>query len=199
MNQIACYGASNTYGFDPRSYFGGRYPAAGRWPEVLAARTGYTALNWGENGRELPHSPAELGYLSSLLEGNAPLDLLILDLGINDLLGHYPPSVSLVTGRLEALLNWLGERYPALPVLVLLPGPLDLPEEGLMEEFRRLAPAMAEVLQAQGIPYLDLNTLGLELAFDGVHLTEQGHRALAAALADELSEKGGRLWSLSPS
>ena len=24
---LLCYGDSNTYGFDPRSYFGGRYPA----------------------------------------------------------------------------------------------------------------------------------------------------------------------------
>lgn len=203
MNKIACYGASNTYGFDPRGYFGSRYPADCRWPEVLAALTGYTVLNWGENGRELPHSQAELEYLSSLLEANAPLDLLILDLGINDLLTHYPPSVSLVTGRLETFLDWLKEHCPALSVLVLLPGPLNLPEERLMEAFRQLPPAMEAVLQARGIPCLDLNLLILELCFDGIHLTELGQCTLAAELADELAdelqEKGGRPWSLSPS
>ena len=30
MNVI-CFGDSNTYGYDPRSYFGGRYDADNRW------------------------------------------------------------------------------------------------------------------------------------------------------------------------
>lgn len=33
---LLCYGDSNTYGFDPRSYFGGRYPAEVRWTHRLA-------------------------------------------------------------------------------------------------------------------------------------------------------------------
>ena len=37
---LLCYGDSNTYGFDPRSYFGGRYPAEVRWTHRLAQATG---------------------------------------------------------------------------------------------------------------------------------------------------------------
>ena len=30
-HRIVCYGDSNTYGYNPRSYLGGRYPEAVRW------------------------------------------------------------------------------------------------------------------------------------------------------------------------
>ena len=30
--RLLCYGDSNTYGYDPRSYLGGRYPDSIRWP-----------------------------------------------------------------------------------------------------------------------------------------------------------------------
>ena len=43
--KILCFGDSNTYGYDPRGYFGGRYDD--RWPEVLAALTGWDVVNLG--------------------------------------------------------------------------------------------------------------------------------------------------------
>ena len=39
--KIICLGDSNTYGYDPRGYFGGRYDHP--WPELLAAETGWNA------------------------------------------------------------------------------------------------------------------------------------------------------------
>ena len=36
--QIVCFGDSNTYGYDPRSYLGSRYPADGRWVDLLAEK-----------------------------------------------------------------------------------------------------------------------------------------------------------------
>ena len=38
--KVICYGDSNTYGYDPRGWLGGRYDAADRWPDILARRTG---------------------------------------------------------------------------------------------------------------------------------------------------------------
>ncbi len=31
---IICFGDSNTYGYDPRGYFGGRYEADNRWVDI---------------------------------------------------------------------------------------------------------------------------------------------------------------------
>ena len=33
---VLCFGDSNTYGYDPRGYFGGRYDAGSRWVDLLA-------------------------------------------------------------------------------------------------------------------------------------------------------------------
>ncbi len=36
--RILCFGDSNTYGYDPRGYFGGRYDAGDRWVDLLAEK-----------------------------------------------------------------------------------------------------------------------------------------------------------------
>ena len=41
--KVICFGDSNTYGYDPRSFLGGRYEADCRWADILAAKTGWTA------------------------------------------------------------------------------------------------------------------------------------------------------------
>ena len=55
--KILCFGDSNTYGYDPCFFLGGRYPAEHRWPDLLAAQTGWDIVNAGENGREIPRQP----------------------------------------------------------------------------------------------------------------------------------------------
>ena len=83
--RLVCFGDSNTYGYDPRSFFGGRYPAECRWTDLLAERTGLEVVNLGQNGREIPPGA---GSLSGLLRRD---DLLVVMLGDNDLL--YPPPI----------------------------------------------------------------------------------------------------------
>ena len=85
-NRILCFGDSNTYGYDPRGAFGGRYPASGRWPELLAAAGLGEVVNAGQNGREIPHSARALQSLDGLLRAGPLPDLLIVMLGTNDLL-----------------------------------------------------------------------------------------------------------------
>ena len=65
---VLCYGDSNTYGFDPRSWLGERYPADVRWTGLLARKTGGTILEEGQNGREIPagHAAFATGILDEL-------------------------------------------------------------------------------------------------------------------------------------
>ena len=76
MNVI-CYGDSNTYGYDPRSFFGDRYDTHVRWVDRIAEKGKWTVLNWGENGQEIPSRPVKFPD---------SVDLLIIMLGTNDLL-----------------------------------------------------------------------------------------------------------------
>ena len=39
--RMLCYGDSNTYGYDPRGFFGDRYPEESRWVDILVQRTGW--------------------------------------------------------------------------------------------------------------------------------------------------------------
>ncbi len=41
--KLWCFGDSNTYGYDPCGFFGGRY--ASPWPELLAEKTGTEVSN----------------------------------------------------------------------------------------------------------------------------------------------------------
>ena len=49
LMNIICFGDSNTYGYDPRGYFGGRYDADSRWVDILAAEDRMDDLHtWGK-------------------------------------------------------------------------------------------------------------------------------------------------------
>ena len=80
---IICFGDSNTYGYDPRGYFGGRYDADNRWVDILAAETGWTISNMGQNGREISSAAPDF---------SVDTELLIVMLGTNDLLQGRSPE-----------------------------------------------------------------------------------------------------------
>ena len=43
---IICFGDSNTYGYDPRGYFGGRYDGDSRWVDILLRRPDGRSPTW---------------------------------------------------------------------------------------------------------------------------------------------------------
>ena len=176
MNLI-CFGDSNTYGYDPRSYFGGRYEADSRWVDILAAKTGWTIRNLGQNGREIPASAPDFP---------ADTDLLIVMLGTNDLLQGRSPEQA--AGRLERFLS--GISLGRSKLLLIATPPLKrgawVPDQQLIDDscaYARLCQTLAEQL---GIHFADAGKWDIPLAYDGVHFTEQGHRAFAAGLLEVL-------------
>lgn len=175
--QVICFGDSNTYGYDPRSYLGGRYGPRDRWVDLLAAETGWAVRNWGANGRTIPAAMPPLP---------PDTDLLVVMLGTNDLLQGRGPEEA--AGRLEQLLA--GVRLPRDHLLLIAPPPLargawvrDAALIGASRAFARCCRTLAERL---GIHFADAGAWGVPLAYDGVHFTEQGHRAFAAGLLGAL-------------
>ena len=55
--KLWCFGDSNTYGYDPCGFFGGRYAVP--WPALLAEKTGFQVINDGKNGRMIPERERE--------------------------------------------------------------------------------------------------------------------------------------------
>ena len=58
-HRTLCFGESNTYGYDPRFYLGGRYLKSVRWTGRLEAE-GWEVLNADKNGRSIPQLDFEI-------------------------------------------------------------------------------------------------------------------------------------------
>lgn len=175
--KVICLGDSNTYGYDPRSWLGGRYGADSRWVDILAAETGWEVRNLGQNGREIPAESPDIP---------ADTDLLILMLGTNDLLQGRGPAET--AGRLERFLSGL----PLDPgrVLLIAPPPLALgewvPDRRLIAGSAAFAGLCADLARRLGLSFADAGEWKVALAYDGVHFTPEGHRAFAAGLLGAL-------------
>lgn len=174
---IICFGDSNTYGYDPRSYFGGRYDADSRWVDILASETGWTIYNMGENGREIPSTAPTFP---------ADTDLLIVMLGVNDLLQGRSPEQS--AERLEHFLS--GISLERSKILLIAPPPVArgawVPSQQLIDDSRSFAQLCQTLAEQMGIRFADAGKWNISLAYDGVHFTAQGHKAFAAGLLEVL-------------
>ena len=180
--QILCFGDSNTYGYDPRGFFGDRYGAGDRWVDLLAKQTGHEIINAGANGREIPRNP----YALRLLNEHAPVDVFLVMLGTNDLLQG--TSAKEAAARMEAFL------LPMLPhckqILLAAPPPRKrgdwVPTDELVAESIRLAEEYKFLAEKLNISFVDTRHWNIELSFDGVHFTEAGHHVFAENLRKEL-------------
>ena len=169
--KIICFGDSNTYGYDPRSYIGGRYGPENRWVDLLAQKTGWTVINEGMNGREIPRC------IPALPEDT---DLLIVMLGVNDLLQGN--CVEAVVHRMRCFMSTI-----AGPKLVLIvPPPMErgewVTEDSMIEASKELSEAYLKLAHDLGVSCVDARHWNIPMTYDGVHFTEEGHRMFAEKL-----------------
>lgn len=174
--KILCFGDSNTWGYDPRGYFGGRYDTP--WPEILAEKTGLHICNLGENGRQIPNHPIPFPE---------DTDLLFIMLGTNDLLQGNSPETA--ARRMEAFLRGIGHK-----VLLMAPPPMKrgqwVPDSHLADASGELARQYKALSRRLGVLFADPGEWNIPMAFDGVHMTQEGHRVFAERLADYLTTEG---------
>jgi len=177
--KLWCFGDSNTYGYDPCGFFGGRY--ASPWPELLAEKTGLEVINDGKNGRMIPGREYELRQFHRDAERYAP-DMLIVMLGTNDLLEGAKAGETAM--RMEAFLEGTGVPH----ILLISPPPMKrgawVPGDGLVEESKDLAQQYEALAERLGMLYADAGKWDIALAYDGVHFTEEGHIRFADGLAE---------------
>lgn len=187
--RILCFGDSNTYGYDPCSPLESRYPAQQRWVDILAGKLGCECINAGQNGREIPVREWELREFDRLLAENAPVDLLAILLGTNDLLQGN--SVEAVTRRME---NFLTHVHPVpLQILLISPPPMQrgawVSTLELIEVSSSLRNGYKALSERFGVHFADAGMWDISLTYDGVHFTEEGHRAFAERLLSEMEIK----------
>jgi lysophospholipase L1-like esterase len=186
--KILCFGDSNTYGYDPRSFFGSQYSAQHRWVDLLAQKLNCTAVNAGENGREIPRREGELMRFALMLTNQKPIDLLIIMLGGNDLLQGN--SVEVVVKRMEAFLEHID--LDNSKILLIGPPPMQrgewVPTQTLIDASVALNYEYKSLSERIAVGFANAGEWNIPLTFDGVHFTEEGHKAFAVELANYLNK-----------
>lgn len=201
MAVIVCFGDSLTYGFDPAT--GGRFGPQDRWPDVMSTELGpaHTVLSEALPGRttvfDSPYAPARSGkeLLAPLLESHAPVDLVILMLGTNDLQLPLELSARHSASGLWTLIDIVfgskagpGASKPAC--LVVAPPPIH-DAKGFMGVFfagrdaesQELPGLFRTIAEAAGADFFAAGEVVAPSAVDGVHLDAESQRVLGKALA----------------
>lgn len=188
--RLLCYGDSNTYGYDPRSYLGGRYPESVRWTALLCAE-GWKVTNKGENGHSIPKLDQEIKLAVQSVCG-VEADILTVMLGSNDLLQCPGLSAEICATRMERFLAaLLAKAHVDLKILLIAPPPMEAgawaSDHRTLLESRRLAGCYERVAHQLSIAFADAGTWGVGLAYDGVHFSEDGHLAFAKGILAALA------------
>lgn len=178
--KILCIGDSNTYGYDPRSWLGSRYPAEVRWTDRL---NDHEVINGGINGMTVLR--ARSTYASRLRLTGA--DLIIVMLGTNDLL--VGATAEQTAGRMESFLGSIPEGDRQI-LLIAPPHLMDgewVESTEQIEESIELGKLYGELADRNGCLFADAGEWDIEMTFDGVHFSEAGHAEFAQRLAETLS------------
>lgn len=193
MIKIVFYGDSNTYGFDPRGFCGGRYPEGVRWTSQLSRMSAgrWEVVNCGLNGRMIPYTSWQKNELYHILREEHPT-LLSVMLGTNDLLNAMKPSAEQTAAHMEQFLRGIQEETKDQPLQLLLVSPpwIDAPDAGptCCAESHKLGGLYAQVADKLHIFSADASQANPGLSFDGIHLSEAGHDAFARWISGVLDE-----------
>jgi lysophospholipase L1-like esterase len=202
------YGDSNTYGYDPAGFMGGRYPREERWTTILQDNLAQTweVLADGMPGRSLPSVGYEWDYLRSVLREVTPLDLFAVMLGSNDILGTLRPNAEKTAAKMNDFVSFVTDfTGEATQFLLIAPPRIELREESYsasyvrgdksyaqiyFEQGEKLAEYYEDLAGYRGILFADASKWELDFAYDGVHLSERGHALFAQKMTEVLRTIG---------
>jgi len=202
MKTILCYGDSLTWGYN--AVGPSRHAYEDRWPSALEHGLAGKAqvIAEGLNGRTTAFDDWLAGadrngarILPSILMTHAPLDLVIIMLGANDMkpfiCGH---AIGAKQG-MERLIDIIrGHDYPfggRPPQIVIVAPPAICPTNepdfaamfpGGVEESRKLAPFYRRLAELTGCTFFDANSVAKTTPLDGIHLDAENTRVIGTAL-----------------
>ena len=212
---ILCYGDSNTWGFvadsiDFDTFYMERFARAVRWTGLLQQHLGdqYYVIEEGLNGRttnvDYKDFPGRNGkmYLLPCLYSHAPLDLVVLFLGANDLKKEFNRSAEEIATGVEDLIQTIqstnyGNDMRSVPNILLIEYPVltnesyrdindDLIFKGGIERTKAMAALYKKLAEQYGCEYLETVDVIQLTDIDGIHFDETAHRVFAELLAKKI-------------
>lgn len=203
MKTILAFGDSLTWGSAPGT--GARHPRGFRWPDSLQAALGDRAdvITDGLRGRttaydehlaDCDRNGARL--LPTALYGHAPVDLVILMLGTNDLKPHIAGTAIAAVQGMRRLVEIVKNHAPrdgsdAADVLVVAPPPLCETADpffgamfaGGVAQSRMIASLYGDLADEMDCGFFDAGSAATASPVDGIHLDAEPTLALGRALA----------------
>ncbi len=208
MKTILCYGDSNTWGYIPGNSL--RLPYEQRWTGrvQLALGDAFLLIEEGLNGRTTvwddPFKPGRNGLkaLPPVLDSHAPIDLVVMMLGTNDL-KHFRATYAADAARGAELLIEIIRQRPCGPnppdgdspqILLVAPAPIHQLSERLSSQFigaeeksRQFGNQFRAVAQQSGVHFFDAaEVIKLDELEDGIHFNHHAHARLAERITKRI-------------
>ena len=198
MKSILCFGDSNTYGVNPEN--NGRFDRTERWTGRLQSLLGpdYYVIEEGYKGRTTcfadDSDPFRSGIkvLDLIMKTHSPLDLVIVMLGTNDFKTQFNMTAKVSAHALKKIV----EKIKSYGAQVLIVSPIMLGadiensnfwelDRHSAEEIQKTPDFYSRVASLTGSAFFDASTVA-STGSDSLHMNAQGHKALAAALYEQV-------------
>lgn len=205
MKTILAYGDSLTYGADPAG--GPRHAYEDRWPTTLEAGLGGKArvIAEGLGGRATAYDDWTAAadrngarILPTLLASHAPLDLVIIMLGTNDLKPFVAGTAAIAARGARRLIEITRGHFAAVdepvPQIILVSPPhvVETSNENMLSNFGGIEHLLREShdfarhyrrhAEETGVAFFDSATVAKADPRDGVHLDPANTRAIGEGL-----------------
>lgn len=196
MKTILAFGDSLTWGSCP--FTAGRHPREDRWPNAMAAGLAdVEVITEALPGRTTAYYRPGVAeyrgdlYLPTLLHSHAPLDLVMIMLGTNDIYSNVPMhQIWWGLRRLVEIVRHhpFGHADHKTPQILLIAPPtfsggkfLGV-DDAMAAESRKIGAMVADLAAELDVAYFDAAGVAHAEAGDGLHLEAHVSRALGGAL-----------------
>ena len=215
MKNILCYGDSNTWGYDYTTYdpeigAGRRLPFDERWTGIVQNNLGpeyriiEDALNARTCMRDDPYNPLRNGLdsIQIALDAQAPLDLVVIQMGCNELKHAFALTPGMIAFGAEKLVCAAEQsyyKYPAPKILLISPAPTHKNIGDMLfgyvfgpdayQKSLELGKWYKDIAERHNCGFIDCADLNFTLnELDGLHYNREDHKKLGEAVTLKIKE-----------
>jgi lysophospholipase L1-like esterase len=203
MKHILCFGDSNTWGYMSESKL--RFNFNSRWTGVLQQTLGnsYRIIEEGLNGRTSVFNDKDRPYRSGadllpiLMESHAPIDIVVIMLGTNDLKTKYSSTSLQISNNVKSLcqLAMNCEYNPKAQIILISPSHVvkmnkedSIEFSGAIEKSRGLSLHYKKVAKDLNMHFVNAAQIVEITGGDGIHWTSQQHRKFGLRMAKTIEK-----------
>lgn len=200
MKKILCFGDSNTFGYNPKN--GKRYNSEIRWSGIVknALIKNYEVIEAGCNnrtafcnnpeGNEYTGTKALKKYIAN------DIDILILQIGINDLQKFYGINISDYYTGIESLIEIARNANENINIILVSPSEINenilkchfslMFDEESIKKSKELQNTYKEIAEKYNCKFINLNEITKVSNIDGLHYLEEEHKKIASVILNTI-------------